>query len=155
MMFQILNQLRMQQQAVDQSKNPVQSLSLRTTTPSESASKVTTAMGTPRNNSPTTTQVFPINATAQSGPPAPSEHVHKLLKHVLKPGDLVILQKVKTPHNGRTSVTRLPLTKQQILSYYASCFKGKGQFPGELYKFHLKSEHKPARHAPRKVPIHL
>ena len=25
----------------------------------------------------------------------------------------------------------------------------------ELYKFHLKPEHKPARHAPRKVPIHL
>ena len=23
------------------------------------------------------------------------------------------------------------------------------------YKFHLKPEHKPARHAPRKVPIHL
>ena len=28
-------------------------------------------------------------------------------------------------------------------------------FPGEPYKFHLKPEHKPARHAPRKVPIHL
>ena len=24
-----------------------------------------------------------------------------------------------------------------------------------MYKFHLKSEHKPARHAPREVPIHL
>ena len=29
------------------------------------------------------------------------------------------------------------------------------QFPWEPYKFHLKPEHKPARHAPRKVPIHL
>ena len=28
-------------------------------------------------------------------------------------------------------------------------------FPGEPYKFHLKPEHKPARHAPRKVLIHL
>ena len=28
-------------------------------------------------------------------------------------------------------------------------------FPGDLYKFHLKPEHKPAQHAPRKVPIHL
>ena len=28
-------------------------------------------------------------------------------------------------------------------------------FPGEPYKFHPKPEHKPARHAPRKVPIHL
>ena len=52
-------------------------------------------------------------------------------------------------------MTRPPLTKQQILSHYSGCFEGIGQFPGELYKFHLKPEHKPARHAPRKVPIHL
>ena len=52
-------------------------------------------------------------------------------------------------------MNRLPLLKQDILSHYSSCFEGIGCFPGELYKFHLKSEHKPARHAPRKVPIHL
>ena len=52
-------------------------------------------------------------------------------------------------------MNRLPLTKQDILSHYSSCFEGIGCFPGELYKFHLKPEHKPARHAPRKVPIHL
>ena len=45
--------------------------------------------------------------------------------------------------------------KQDILSHYSSCFEGIGHFPGELYKFHLKPEHKLARHAPRKVPIHL
>ena len=45
--------------------------------------------------------------------------------------------------------------KQQILSHYSSCFEGIGHIPGEPYKFHLKPEHKPARHAPRKVPIHL
>ena len=45
--------------------------------------------------------------------------------------------------------------KQDILSHYSSCFEGIGCFPGELYKFHLKPEQKPARHAPRKVPIHL
>ena len=52
-------------------------------------------------------------------------------------------------------MNRLPLTKQDILSHYSGCFEGIGHFPGELYKFHLKPEHKPARHAPRKVPIHL
>ena len=52
-------------------------------------------------------------------------------------------------------MNRLPLTKQDILSHYSSCFEGIGHFPGELYKFHLKPEHKPARHAQRKVPIHL
>ena len=52
-------------------------------------------------------------------------------------------------------MNRLQLTKQEILSHYSCCFEGIGQFPGELYKFHLKPEHNPARHAPRKVPIHL
>ena len=52
-------------------------------------------------------------------------------------------------------MNRLPLTKQQILSHFSSCFEGIGQFPEEPYKLHLKPEHKPARHAPRKVPIHL
>ena len=52
-------------------------------------------------------------------------------------------------------MNRLPLTKQDILSQYSSYFEGIGCFPGEPYKFHLKPEHKPARHAPRKVPIQL
>ena len=52
-------------------------------------------------------------------------------------------------------MSRLPLTKQDILSQYSSCFEGIGHFPGNLYKFHLKPEHKPAQHTPRKVPIHL
>ena len=45
--------------------------------------------------------------------------------------------------------------KQDILSHYSNYFEGIGHFPGDLYKFHLKPEHKPACHAPRKVPIHL
>ena len=87
--------------------------------------------------------------TSWSGPPAHYAHVQKLLKQVLKPGDSLALRKVQHPHNGRTSV-RLPLMKQDILSHYSSCFEGIGCFPGELYKFHLKPEHKPARHAPGK-----
>ena len=67
---------------------------------------------------------------------------------------LLALRKVQHQHNGRTSVNTLPLTKQDILSH-SSCFEGIGRFPGEPYKFHLKPEHKPARHAPRKVPIHF
>ena len=45
--------------------------------------------------------------------------------------------------------------KQDILSLYSSCFEDIGHFSGDSYKFHLKPEHKPARHAPRKVPIQL
>ena len=47
-----------------------------------------------------------------------------------------------------------PLTKQDILDIY-SVFTGIGKFPGMPYKFQLKPNAKPTRHAPRKVPIHL
>ena len=48
-----------------------------------------------------------------------------------------------------------PLTKQDILDMYSDVFTGIGKFPGMPYKFQLKPNAKPARHAPRKVPIHL
>ena len=48
-----------------------------------------------------------------------------------------------------------PLTKVRILDVYSDVFTGIGKFPRELYKFQLKENAKPARHAPRKVPIHL
>ena len=76
-------------------------------------------------------------------------------KSVCKPGELLALRKVKHPLNGKTSVSRLPLTKQDILSQYSGCFEGIGHFPGDPYKFHLKPNYKPARHAPWKVPVHL
>ena len=82
-------------------------------------------------------------------------HVHQPTSQVCKPGELLALRKVKHPHNGKTSVNRFPLTKQEILSQYSSCFEGIGCFPGDPYRFHLKPDHKLARHAPRKVPVHL
>ena len=48
-----------------------------------------------------------------------------------------------------------PLTKQDILDIYSDVFTGIGKFPGMPYKFQLKENVKPVRHAPRKVPIHL
>ena len=48
-----------------------------------------------------------------------------------------------------------PLTKQDILDIYSDVFTGIGKFPGMPYKFQLKPNAKPTRHAPRKVPIHL
>ena len=82
-------------------------------------------------------------------------HVHHPTSQVCKPGESLALRKVKTPHNGKTSVSRFPLTKQEILSQYSGCFEGIGHFPGDPYKFHLTPDHKLARHAPRKVPVHL
>ena len=48
-----------------------------------------------------------------------------------------------------------PLTKQDILDMYSDVSTGIGKFPGMPYKFQLKPNAKPMRHAPRKVPIHL
>ena len=48
-----------------------------------------------------------------------------------------------------------PLTKQDILDIYSDVFTRIGKFPRMPYKFQLKENTKPMRHAPRKVPIHL
>ena len=112
------------------------------------ASFRTTTTSTPATTDTTTTkQVNPVHVhenTSQNAPPAHCTHVHKLTIQVCKPGESLALRKVKHTHNGRTSVNRLPLTKQDILSQYSSCFEGIGRFPGDLYKFHVKPEHKPA-----------
>ena len=99
----------------------------------------------------TTKQVNPVQLSQKT----PCMHVHQSMSQVCKPVELLALRKVNHPLNGWTSVSRLPLTKQDILSQYSSCFEGIGHFPGDLYKFHLKPDYKPAQHAPRKVPIHL
>ena len=111
--------------------------SFRTTTPSIPAMTDIT----------TTKQVNPVHVhqeTSHKAPLAHCVHVHKSTIQVCKPGESLVLRKVKHPHNERTSVNRLPLMKQDILSQYSSCFESIGHFPGDPYKFHLKPEHKPA-----------
>ena len=118
----------------------------------------TTTPSTATTGRMTTKQVNPVHIHPETSCEALLEHcmhVHQPAVQVCKPGESLALRKVKHPHNGRTSVNRLPLTKQDILSQYSGCFEGIGCFPGDPCKFHLKPEHKPARHAPRKVPIHL
>ena len=121
----------------DTAQNMAQAVaSFRTITPS-------TAM----TGTMTTKQVNPVHVHQDTSCKAPlghCTHVHKLTAQVCKPGESLALRNVKHPHNGRTSVNRLPLMKQDILSQYSSCFEGIGHFPGDPYKFHLKPEHKPA-----------
>ena len=75
--------------------------SFRTTTPS-------TAM----TGRMTTKQVNPVQVHQETS----RMHVHQSAVQVCKPVELLALRKVKHPHNGRTSVNRLLLTKQDILS---------------------------------------
>ena len=119
---------------MEQMATPV--ASFRTTTPS------TATTGTM-----TTKQVNPVHVHQDTSRKAPLEHcahVHRSTIQVCKPGESLALRKVKHPHNGRTSVNRLPLMKQDIMSQYSSCFEGIGHFPGDPYIFHLKPEYKPA-----------
>ena len=143
--------------------------SFRTTTPTKATTERMTAGTLIQNTVQLTTsfrtttptrattgqQVNPVQEASCKAHPESCMHVHQSISQVCKPGEMLALRKVKHPLNGRTSVSRLPLTKQDILSQYSGCFEGIGHFPGDPYKFHLKPDYTPARHAPRKVPVHL
>ena len=89
--------------------------SFRTTTPS-------TAM----TGRMTTKQVNPVHIHPETSCKALLEHsmhVHQPAVQVCKPDESLALRKVKHPHNGRTSVNRLPLTKQDILSHILVALK--------------------------------
>ena len=132
--FQILNNIRKRQRAVQCQYNssmvptaPVMETPFRTTTPSTPAMTAMTA----KKVDSVHVHTLPVQNTSWSGPPAHCAHDHKLPRQVLKPGDSLALRKVQHPHNGRTSVNRLPLMKQDILSHYSICFEGIGCFPGD------------------------
>ena len=128
-------------------------------TPNTSMSESSTSSRTtmPARTTPRTRQLTAVIPwdTSCNGLSQCCMHVHHHTNQVCKLGESLALRKIKHPHNGKTSVSRFPLTKQDILSQYSGCFEGIGRFPGDLYKFHLKPDHKLARHAPRKVPVHL
>ena len=109
--------------------------------------RTTTPLAPATTDTMTTKQVNPVHVHQETSCKAPLGHCalfHKLTIQVCKPGELLALRKVKHPHNGRTSVNRLPLTKQDIPSQYSGCFEAIGSYPGDPHKFHLKPKHKPA-----------
>ena len=110
-------------------QNMAQSVtSFRTTTPSTATTGRKTKQVNPVQVHPNTSHEAPLRHCM---------HVHQPTVQVCKPGESLALRKVKHPHNGRTSVNRLPLTKQDILSQYSSCFEGIGHFPGTHTNFTL------------------
>ena len=88
----------------DTAQNMVQPVaSFRATTPSTAMTGTTTLK-----------QVNPVYVHQDTSCKAPLEHcahVHQSTIQVCKPGESLALRKVKHPHNGRTSVNRLPLMK--------------------------------------------
>ena len=112
--FQILNNIQKRQRAIQCQYNssmvptvPEMETPFRTTTPSAPAT-------TAKQVDSVHVHALPVQNTSWSGPPAHCAHVHKLPKQVFKPGDSLALRKVQHPHNGRTSVNRLALMKQDI-----------------------------------------
>ena len=91
--------------------------------------------------------------SSHSGPPICCMHVHQPQSQACKPGELPALRKVKISHNGKTSMNRSPLAKQEISSQFSGCFERIGCFPGDPCKFHLKPDHQPVRHASKKQGI--
>ena len=130
--FQILNEIQKRQRAIQCQYNssmvptaPEMETPFRTTTPSAPAM-------TAQQVDSVHVHTLPMRNTSWSGPPAHCAHVHKPLKQVCRSGESLALRKVQHLHNGRNSVDRLLLMKQDILSHYSSCFEGIGRFPGEL-----------------------
>ena len=123
------------------------------TSMSESSTVSRTTM--PANTTPSSRQ--PTSEIHQnsshSGPPICCMHVHQPQSQACKPGEPPALRKVKIPHNGKISMNRSPLAKQEISSQFSSCFERIGCFPGDPCKFHLKPDHQPARHASKKQGI--
>ena len=98
----------------------------------------------------TQSQVTPIHASKTD---TKSEHsfLHQRMNGTKKK-----LSNNSTKHSiTKEQLQGGPLTKQDILETYADVFTRIGKFPGLPYKFQLKPNAKPTRHAPRKVPIHL
>ena len=63
-------------------------------------------------------------------------------------------------HSTKQSITKdqlqgMPMMKEDILEVYSDIYNRIGKFPSAPYKFQLKPNVKPTRHAPRCVPIHL
>ena len=58
-------------------------------------------------------------------------------------------------NNHSLSIADLPLTKEKVETTYADVFQGLGKFPGDPYKLRLVPDAVPAKHRPRRVPVHL
>ena len=58
-------------------------------------------------------------------------------------------------NNPSLLIADLPVTQEKVESTYADVFQGLGKFPGDPCKLRLKPDAVPAKHRPRKVPVHL
>ena len=120
--FQILQDLQLKQYQgkchSDSMQSDLKTFHSTTNTFTENMAQLTTSFRTTTPSTAmtgrmTTKQVNPVQVPQDTSCKAHLEHwmhVHQPMSQVCKPGELLVLRKVKHPLNGRTSVSRLPLT---------------------------------------------
>ena len=103
-----------------------QNTGMATPNTSMSESLTSSRITLPARTTPSTRQPTAVISqdTSSNGLSQCCMHVHKPTSQVCKPGESLAMRKVKHPHNSKTSVSRFPLAKQEILSQYSSCFEG-------------------------------
>ena len=80
-------------------------------------------------------------------------HVHQQQSQTYKMGEPSALREVKHPHRDRTSVSRSPLTEQEVLSQLSGYSEEIEHFTRDPYKSHLKSCLQSTEHAPKKQEV--
>ena len=111
---------------------------------------------TPKANTPHSTRQ-PASRTHQlhshSEPQTCCMHVHQQQSQTYKTGELPALREVKHPHRDRTSVSRSPLTEQEVLSQFSGYSEEIELFTRDPSKSHLKSCLQSTEHAPKKQEV--
>ena len=100
----------------------------------------------------------PSTEVARYTPPTEATVQHpftEVAENTSDPPTEAVQMNVASTNKPSLSISDLPLTQENVESTYADVFQGLGKFPGEPYKLRLKPDAVPAKHRPRKVPVHL
>ena len=80
-------------------------------------------------------------------------HVHQQQSQTCRLGEPLALREVKYPHKDRTSVSRPPSIKQEVLSQFSGCSEEIEHFTRDPCKPHLKSGLQSTKHASKKQEV--
>ena len=80
-------------------------------------------------------------------------HAHQQQSQTCKTGEPPALREVKHPHRDRTSVSRSPLTEQEVLSQFSGYHEEIEHFTRDPCKSHLKSCIQSTKHASKKQEV--
>ena len=86
-------------------------------------------------------------------PPTCCMHVHQQQSQTCSPGEPLSLREVKHPHRDRTSVSRSPLTEQEVLSQFFGYSEEIEHFARDPCKTQLKSCFQSTKHASKKQEV--